>query len=146
MKRRLTMIAVVGALAAGSIFAQATTPLATQKTPGVQALLRRRLMKNLDLTATQKEQAKAIFQNARQTAQPLAQQLKQDRQSLDAAVQAGDSAKIQQLSQDIGTLRGKAIAIRSDAMSKFWATLTPDQKTKAQQFREKARQVLGKNG
>jgi len=141
MKRRLTMIAAIGALAAGTIFAQAAaTPPAAGKAPGVRALVRKRLMKNLDLTAAQKQQAKAIFQSAKQTAQPLAQQLKQDRESLTVAVQTGDSVKIQQLSQEMGTLRGKVLAIRSTAMSQFWATLTPDQQTKAQQFRDKAKQ------
>lgn len=147
MKRRSTMIAAIGALAAGTIFAQAAaTPPAAGQAPGVRALVRKRLMKNLDLTDAQKQQAKAIFQNAKQAAQPLAQQLKQDREALTAAVQAGDSAKIQQLSQQVGSLQGQVLAIRSTAMSKFWATPTPDQQTKAQQFREKAKQVLGKNG
>jgi Spy/CpxP family protein refolding chaperone len=148
MKRQLTLLAAIGALAAGTMFAQtATAPPAPAKTPKVRALVRKRLMKNLDLTAAQKQQAKSIFQSAKQTSQPVAQQLKDDRQALTAAVQSGDSAKIQQLSQEMGTLRGKMVAARSDAMSKFWATLSPDQKTKAQQFLQKAKDVLGrKNG
>src|SRR5579862_6215715 len=147
MKRQLQIIAALGALTAGSIFAQgASAPTAPPNAPKgtkVRAMVRRRLMKNLDLTATQKEQAKAIFQSAKQTAQPLTQQLKQDRQALTAAVESGDSARVQQLSTQMGSLRGQVLAVRAGAMSKFWTTLSPEQKTKAEQFRQKVKQVLG---
>ena len=140
MKRQLMAIAAMAALGAAMILAQTTAG----KANGVRAQVRKRLVNALDLTADQKQQAKIIMQGARQTAQPLAQQLKQDREALAAAIQAGDSAKIQQLSTEMGGLRGQVLAIRSDAMSKFYATLTPDQKAKAVEFLQKARQVLGK--
>jgi hypothetical protein len=44
----------------------------------------------------------------------------------------------------MGSLRGNVLAVRSQALSKFYALLTPDQKTKAEEFRQKAQQVLGK--
>ena len=110
----------------------------------VRAQVRKRLVNALDLTADQKQQAKTIMQGARQTAQPLAQQLKQDREALAEAIQAGDSAKIQQLSTEMGSVRGRVLAIRSDAIPRFYATLTPDQKAKAAEFLQRARQVLGK--
>ena len=106
-------------------------------------MVQKRMLKALNLTDTQKQQAKTILQSARQTAQPLAQQLKQDRAALTAAVEAGDSAKIQQLSTEMGSLRGNVLGVRSLAMAKFYALLTPDQKTKAEEFRQKAQQVLG---
>ncbi|MGD0870177.1 MAG: Spy/CpxP family protein refolding chaperone [Bryobacteraceae bacterium] len=106
--------------------------------------MQKRMLQVLDLTDTQKQQAKTILQSARQTAQPLAQQLKQDRAALTAAIEAGDSAKIQQLSTEMGSLRGNVLGVRSQAMSKVYALLTPDQKTKAEEFRQKAQQVLGK--
>jgi len=146
MKRQLTILAAIVAMGAAMVLAQttATAQKGAGKGNGVRALLRKRLVNALDLTADQKQQAKTILQGARETAQPLAQQLKQDRQALVAAIQAGDSAKIQQLSTDMGSLRGHVLAIRSDAMSRFYATLTPDQKAKAADFLQKARQVLGK--
>jgi Spy/CpxP family protein refolding chaperone len=146
MKKILIGIAAIGVLAAGFAIAQTTaTPQArAAKGKGVRALVRKRMLKALNLTDTQTQQAKTILQSARQTAQPLAQQLKQDRAALTAAIEAGDSAKIQQLSTDMGSLRGNVLAVRSQALSKFYALLTPDQKTKAEEFRQKAQQVLGK--
>ena len=145
MKRILIGIAAAGVLAAGFAIAQTTaTPQAgAAQGNGVRALVHKRMLQALNLTDTQKQQAKTIFQSARQTAQPLAQQLKQDRAALTAAVEAGDSAKIQQLSTDMGSLRGNVLGVRSQALSKFYALLTPDQKTKAEEFRQKAQQVLG---
>ncbi len=141
MKRFLIGIAAVGALAAGLAIAQ------TAATPQAGAVgargVRARMIKELNLNATQKQQAKTIFQAAKQAAQPLAQQLKQDRAALTAAIEAGDSAKIQQLSTEMGGLRGNVLAARSQAMAKFYALLTPDQKTKAEQFRQKVQEVLG---
>ena len=146
MKRILIGIAAAGVLAAGFAIAQtAAAPQAgAAKGKGVRALVQKRMLKALNLTDTQKQQAKTILQSARQTAQPLAQQLKQDRAALTAAVEAGDSAKIQQLSTEMGSLRGNVLGVRSLAMAKFYALLTPDQKTKAEEFRQKAQQVLGK--
>ena len=145
MKRILIGIAAAGVLAAGFAIAQTTaTPQAgAAQGNGVRAPVQKRMLQALNLTDTQKQQAKTIFQSARQTAQPLAQQLKQDRAALTAAVEAGDSAKIQQLSTDMGSLRGNVLGVRSQALSKFYALLTPDQKTKAEEFRQKAQQVLG---
>ena len=138
MKKILIGIAAIGVLAAGFAIAQTTaTPQArAAKGKGVRALVRKRMLKALNLTDTQTQQAKTILQSARQTAQPLAQQLKQDRAALTAAIEAGDSAKIQQLSTDMGSLRGNVLAVRSQALSKFYALLTPDQKTKAEEFRQ----------
>jgi Spy/CpxP family protein refolding chaperone len=69
--------------------------------------------------------------------QPLAQQLRQDRQSLRAAIQAGNTGQIQQLSTAMGTLQGQMIAIRSAGRAQFYALLTPDQKAKVPQFQPK---------
>ena len=138
------VIAATVALGAGMVLAQTTTaPKGAGKGNGVRAMVRKRLVAALNLTADQKQQAQTIMQAARQDAQPLAQQLKQDRAALTAAIQAGDTAKIQQLSTDMGGLRGQVLAIRSHAMSKFYAMLTPDQKATAVDFLQKAKQVLG---
>jgi len=109
--------------------AQAAAPQAPAK-----AHSRKEMLQSLDLTAAQKQQARSIFRSTRQTMQPLAQQLRQDRQSLKAAVQAGDSAQIQQLSTVMGTLHGQMLGARSAGMAQFYALLTPDQKAKAAQF------------
>src|ERR1700722_3151569 len=74
-------------------------------------------LSSLNLTPAQHAQAKSIFEQARQSAQPLRQQLHQTRQSLRAAVQANDTAQIQQLSATQGSELGQLTAIRSTAMA-----------------------------
>lgn len=123
-----------------------TTPAQPAAGKGLRAQLQKRLIKVLNLTDAQKQQAKAILQDTRAKAQPLAQQLKQGRQALSAAVQAGDTTKIQQLSLDVGNLQGHVLAVRSEGMAKFLALLTPDQKAKAAEFKQKVQQVLGAKG
>jgi Spy/CpxP family protein refolding chaperone len=100
------------------------------------------MLRELGLTDAQKQQAKSIFQQARQSAQPLAQQLRANRDALAAAVKANDVAQIHGLSAQQGNLQGQILGIRTEAMAKFYATLTPDQKTKADEFRQKVRQRM----
>jgi Spy/CpxP family protein refolding chaperone len=146
MKSNLTRFAAVAALAAGMSFAQQATP-APQPAPakpmaGMHARIRNRMMQNLNLTDAQKQQAKAIFQQARQTAQPIRQQLQQNREAMAAAVKANDTARIQSLATTQGTLRGQVMAIRAQALAKFYSGLTPDQRAKADQMHQQFRQRL----
>ncbi len=156
MKNHWMQLATATALAAGMALAQTPAPAppqAGQGRPGMmghgmmargmgRGMMRQRLMQALNLTDAQKQQAKAIFQEARQNAQPLAQQLKDNRTALAAAVKANDTAQIQSLSVQQGTLRGQMLAIHSEAMAKFYGTLTPDQKAKADQLQQKIRQRM----
>ncbi len=98
----------------------------------------------LNLTPAQQAQAKSIFQEARQTGHPVRQQLKQTRQSLQAAVQSNDAAEIQQLAASEGSEVGQLAAIRGTAMAKVYQILTPDQQQKLaslKQARRAARQT-----
>jgi Spy/CpxP family protein refolding chaperone len=96
-----------------------------------------RMSAELGLTDTQKAQAKAIFQNAHQSAMPVTQQLKQERQAVQAAIQAGKSdQEIQQLAQSEGPQLSQLAAIRASAFAKFYAMLTPDQQQKLQALRQ----------
>ena len=108
---------------------------------GVRAAVRQRILKKLNLTDAQKAQAKEITQQAKTAAQPLRQQLQQNRQSLAAAVQSNDTAQIQSLAAAQGALRGQVLAIRSGAQAKFFAILTPDQKTLFGQMQDKIKQL-----
>ena len=146
MKTYLTRFATVAALAAGMAFAQAPAPATPQPAAGKGAMkprgmLRHRMLKALNLTAAQRQQAKAIFQQTKQNVQPVAQQAKQNREALAAAVKANDTTQIQHLAAQQGTLQGQLLAMRSESMAKFYATLTPDQRTKAEQFQQKMRQL-----
>jgi Spy/CpxP family protein refolding chaperone len=140
MRKLITLCAI----AAGLALAQTPTTTSTTAPATPRVRVQKRLIQALALTEAQKQQAKAILQATRAQAQPLAQQLQADRQALSAAVQAGDTAAIQDLSAKMGTLRGQVLAARSQGMAQFFALLTPDQKTKAQDFLAKVKQVLGK--
>jgi len=141
MKRNILFLAGAAIVATGMIYAQAT-PGTTAPGPQRHPFMARRAARvanELGLTDAQKDQAKALFAQARQSAQPLRAQLRENRQALAAAVKAGNEADIQRLSQTSGTLQGQLTAIRTEAMSKFYASLTPEQKAKADQLRQQRR-------
>jgi Spy/CpxP family protein refolding chaperone len=124
-----TAIAVLGA--STSLFAAETSSASGHRHGRHGAFL-----SSLNLTPAQQAQEKSIFQEARQSAQPLRQQLRQTRQSLWAAVQANNTAQIQQLAATRGSELGQLMAIRSTAMAKVYQTLTPDQQQQLQALRE----------
>ena len=101
--------------------------------PDAQQMLQRhvdRLASQLNLTEIQKPQVAKILGDAAQTAQPLHQQLRDARKSLQAAVKANDIGQIELLSNSIGALTAQVTSIESRAEAQFQATLTPDQKAK----------------
>lgn len=99
------------------------------------------LARELGLSKAQKGQMKAIRQQARTTAKPIADQLKQNHQALAAAVKAGDTSQIESLSKTQGALKGQALAIHSEATAKIYAGLTPDQRTKMDQLESQRKQA-----
>ena len=112
-------------------------------------MLRQRVIRQLNLTADQKQQAKAIMQQAKADAQPLRQELKQNRQAMDQAIQSGaGEAQIRQLAATQGNILGQIVAVRSQARARFNALLTPEQKAKAEamrsQFRGRMQRMMGK--
>ncbi len=124
-----TAIAVLGA--STSLFAAETSSADGHRHGRHGAFL-----SSLNLTPAQQAQEKSIFQESRQSSQPLRQQLRQTRQSLWAAVKANNTAQIQQLAATQGSELGQLMAIRSTAMAKVYQTLTPDQQQKLQALRE----------
>ena len=144
MKKTLVRFATIAAMAAGIVLAQ--TPAAgDQPRAGrmmAQQSMRHRMVRALGLTDAQREQAKAIHQQSKQNAEPLMKQLKANRQALAAAVKANDVAQIHSLAAQQGNLRGQLLGIRSEARAKVYATLTPEQKAKADQVRERVRERI----
>ena len=133
-------LSVVVALAAGMVFAQAPS---TTAQPRPRAVVRKRIVQALNLTDAQKQQAQAIVQQTRQTVQPLRQQSKQNRQALMAAIKAGKGdVEIHQLALTQGNLAGQLAAARLEALAKFYSTLTPEQRAKADLMGQKLRQML----
>lgn len=142
MRRNLIGLAVVAALAAGVVLAQTAEAGLGKGRPGLGANLRQRVIKALNLTADQKAQAKAIFQAAKTAGAPLRTQLQGIRQQMAAAIKKNDTASIQSLAGQAGTLQGELMANRADAMAKFYLILTPDQKTKLDQMQGKIEQLM----
>jgi Spy/CpxP family protein refolding chaperone len=145
MQRQFVKLATVAALATGLVFAQTPSPSPSPNTQtGRHQLVQRhraRMAQALNLTDAQKAQAKTIFQQARQSSKPIREQLKQNRQALATAIKADKSdAELQQLANQQGQLRGQMLTIRSEAAAKFYATLTPDQKAKADQMQQQFHQ------
>jgi len=121
-------LAVLGtSLGATSLFAAETSPAGGGHRHGRQGAF---LSSYLNLTAAQQAQEKSIFQGARQLAHPLRQQLQQTRQSLRAAIEANNTAQIQQYAKTEGSELGQLTAIRSTAMAKVHQILTPEQQQK----------------
>ena len=133
MKNKLLMVAGIGALATGLMFAQSGTP--TQNAPAHRrAHAGQRFAKVLNLTPDQKAQAKQIMADARSQATPLRQQLMQNRQALREAIQSGNDAQIDQITKAEAPVRAQLASIHAHAMEKIFATLTPEQKAKASQM------------
>jgi protein CpxP len=101
----------------------------------------------LNLTEAQQQQAKTIFGNARASSKPLMEQLRQVRQELrEAAKTNRPASEIEALSARQGDLRGQLTAIHTQAFASFYATLTPEQKEKADQLRNERQNWKGRRG
>jgi Spy/CpxP family protein refolding chaperone len=146
MKREFVKLAAVAALATGFVFAQTPSPTPSTNQPtGRHQFVHRhraRLAQKLNLTDAQKAQAKTIFQQARESAKPIREQLRQNRQALVAAAKADKSnADIQKLAAVQGKLRGQMLAIRTETFAKFYNNvLTPEQRAKADQMQQQFHQ------
>jgi len=117
IKQHLCQFFAVTALTAGMVLAQAPasgTQPAPEKAPFAHPMFgHEQMMKNLDLTPAQKQQADTIFGNAREKARPIRQEIQQNREALHAAMKANNTAQIERLSTQQGNLMGKALAIRT---------------------------------
>jgi Spy/CpxP family protein refolding chaperone len=139
MKQTFIKLAMMGAVAATLAVAQTTpvVPAAPAADTVQKGQAQKQLMQELALTKKQKLQAKAIRQSTKKETEPLTEQVKQERQALSAAVQAGDNAKIQQVSTQLGTLQGQLLAAKSTGKAQFLSILTPEQKAKAVELQQK---------
>jgi Spy/CpxP family protein refolding chaperone len=94
----------------------------------------------LDLTASQQAEAKALWQTTHQSNQNAITQLKQVAEQAREAVKAGKpDAELQQIANSIGPLVSQIAANDLKSMSKFYSTLTPDQKAKLDRLHENMR-------
>ena len=97
----------------------------------------------LAMTPAQRDQAETVFQEARQSAQPIREELMNTNQALQAAVRSGNRADIQRLATTEGQEIGQLTAIRSSAVAKVYRTLTPEQQHRADALRQILMQGMG---
>lgn len=146
MRQRVVHFAAVTALAAGMAAAQTPapgTPPAAERVPFRHPVFgHQQMMQALNLTADQQQQVNTIFSDARQKAQPIRQEIRQNQEALYAAVKGNNTSEIERLSSQQGKLRGAALAVRSEALAKFYAILTPEQRTKWDQIHQQMQQRM----
>ena len=143
MKLRTKMLAGV------VIFGLAITPLVAQRQGWIGGFGARSFRHDpdrflefvsalLDLTDTQKQFAKTFMTGAKAEAEPVVAQLKESRASMEDAIKTNKSdAEIGDIATKSGVLVGQLAAIHSKAMAKFYAQLTPEQKTKVDRFHDR---------
>lgn len=134
--KSLTVIRMLGTafVGTGLMLAQTQTPSAPvptrkhhQRGARFQAMAAQ-----LNLTPDQQAQAKQIFADASVTAKPLHQQIRDARMQLRNDAKSGATTDV--VSKDssaLGALVGQSTVIRTSAMAKFYALLTPEQRDKA---------------
>ncbi|HTP89817.1 MAG TPA: Spy/CpxP family protein refolding chaperone [Bryobacteraceae bacterium] len=146
MRNKLLAFAGAAVIAAGMLFAQTgSAPVPSQPSgPGMQrhgfgrARMFGHLARRLNLTDTQRQQARGIFQDMRTQAQPIRDQVRQGRQALVNAAIAGKSAdELSQLAQAQAPQLAQLAALRAQAFAKFYAMLTPDQQQQFQTMRSR---------
>jgi Spy/CpxP family protein refolding chaperone len=143
MKKTYLRFAAAAAIAGGMLLA-AQEVQSQPAQPAEQSHRRNggaKLAQYLNLTPAQQAQAQAQFQAARQSAQPIRQQLKQIRADMFQAIRANDTAKIDQLSAQEASLKGQMSAVRHEAFARIYSTLTPEQRAKADQLPAHFRQM-----
>jgi len=97
------------------------------------------MFRGLDLTDEQKAQIKAIHEANKGTMQPLMEAMKANRQRMQEATANGafDEATVTAIANEHGTLAAQMMVARQRVMSQTFAILTPEQKAKAAEMRQK---------
>jgi Spy/CpxP family protein refolding chaperone len=89
----------------------------------------------LGLTATQLEQAKAIFDDEESVTRPVVEQLKQATDALASAEKtAPNNPDIELLATNMANISGQLLAADAKAESQIYALLTDGQRQKLEQF------------
>jgi Spy/CpxP family protein refolding chaperone len=88
-----------------------------------------RLTKTLNLNATQQNAAHTALQEHRVATSGLNEQMHTLNTQLHAAIKAGNTEQITQITTSLSTLHQQMLASQSNAAAKIYATLTADQKT-----------------
>jgi hypothetical protein len=126
MRRNLQTIFLAAALGTAA-FAQSSSTLPDPATMATQRVSR--LAVQLSLTDAQKASAITIFTNAITAAEALHTSLQANHTAMQTAIQKNDTATIDTLATQAGTLDGQLTAINAKANAAFYALLTSAQQT-----------------
>jgi Spy/CpxP family protein refolding chaperone len=120
-------------LAAGALLAQppAPGPRFGRGPGGPPRDFETRLAQNLGLSAEQQNKVHTIMAESRLNTQGTHEQTQALQTQLTAAIKAGDEAKIDSITKDMGTLHQQQTANHAKTMAQIYSSLTADQKTKA---------------
>ena len=145
MKKALTILMLNSALATTLILAQGRG--GAPPTPA--DIVARRvtfLTSQLSLTASQQQQATAIFTAAANSATTLRESSRTAREALNEAVKANDIAAIDRAAATIGSLTTQQTSNEAKAEAAFYQILTPEQKTKFSESRGRGPGRFGPEG
>lgn len=156
MKKLFASAVLAAMFAVPATFAQSASTDAQAQAPAAQAadqstaaapsqagqkfqarMVQRRVAKMtalLSLTPAQQTQVTAILTNAAQSRAGDRGSMKQVRAQMRTAIEANDSATIEQASNQIGNIAAQNAAARAKTAAAIYQILTPDQKAKAQQL------------
>ena len=95
-----------------------------------------RMAQQLGLSDAQQQQIKGILETEQPKMQPLMQQLKQERQEMNALTESGtfDEAAVRAAAGKQAQTETDLAVERARVKSQIFAVLTPDQRTKAQEM------------
>lgn len=144
MKKITAAILSIVLIAMGAMFIFAQT---TDKPEGKRGHFGKRgargmMFRGLDLTDEQKAQIKQITENSRATVKPIREQMKANRQELREITAGGsfDQARVQEIAARQGSLSAQMIVEKERVKSQIFQILTPEQKAKAAEMKEKMKE------
>lgn len=138
LRKKIYGVCAVGLLAAGMLFAAKEQGFGPQRRFEF-------LASRLNLTDAQKASAQSIFDQSREAAKPVREQLWQGYEALAAAIKAGKSdAELTELSDRQSSLVARLTAIRAKAFSRVYTQLTDEQKEKAEQMHQRMKAMWGR--
>ncbi len=100
------------------------------------------MFRGLDLTDEQKAQMKSIRQASKETAKPIREQMKANRQKLQTLSESGtfDQSQVQAIAARQGSLMAQMIVEKEKVKSQIFNILTPEQKAKAAEMKAQFQQ------
>jgi Spy/CpxP family protein refolding chaperone len=140
MTSRIALITLLtAALSAGGLMANEATASSHRQRTRVNFV--DRMSTALNLTDQQKQEAKTIFMSEREGARSVRQELRQQRRTVESAIQAGKpAAEVQQIAKNEGPALASLAGMRAAAFAKFYAVLTPAQQQKLAGLHQEWRQ------